>query len=92
MAYRYTTTEKWNDNWFSELKQFEKLLFMYLCDNCDIAGFYEINYKRIENDLTSKKETIKGAFKGLSRGLIFNETEEYIYKEFFKTPKKHPFE
>ena len=37
------TSDKW-DNW--NLKQIEMLLFMYLCDNCDIAGFAEINTKR----------------------------------------------
>ena len=43
MAYRFTDTNKWHDAWFSSLKPLEKLLFNYLCDNCDIAGFIEIN-------------------------------------------------
>ena len=91
MAYRYTNTDKWNDAWFSDLKQFDKLLFMYLCDNCDIAGFYEINFKRIESDLGTKKETIEGAFKGLSRGLIYNESMDCIYiKNFLKHQKNLP--
>jgi hypothetical protein len=91
MAYRYTNTDKWNDAWFSELKQFDKLLFMYLCDNCDIAGFYELNFKRIESDLGTKKETIEGALKGLSRGLIFSESMDCVYiKNFLKHQKNLP--
>lgn len=91
MAYRFTNTDKWSDSWFSELKQFEKLLFMYMCDNCDIAGFFELNYKRIESDLGSKKDTIEGAFKGLSRGLIFCKSEDCVYiKNFLKHQKNFP--
>ena len=45
MAYRLTDTAKWDDPWFIELKPNEKLLFNYLCDNCDTAGFYELSMK-----------------------------------------------
>jgi len=44
---RFTAPEKWNDEWFSNLKPTEKLLFLYLVDRCDNAGFFEIN-KRID--------------------------------------------
>jgi len=40
---RFTAPEKWNDEWFSNLKPIEKLLFLYLVDRCDNAGFFEIN-------------------------------------------------
>ena len=65
MSYRYTNTDKWSDVWFSGLKQIEMLLFIYLCDNCDIAGFAEINYKRWSSDLGASISTIEGACKGL---------------------------
>jgi hypothetical protein len=44
---RFTAPEKWNDEWFSNLKPIEKLVFLYLVDRCDNAGFFEIN-KRID--------------------------------------------
>lgn len=44
---RFTAPEKWNDEWFSNLKPIEKLVFLYLVDKCDNAGFFEIN-KRID--------------------------------------------
>ncbi len=44
---RFTAPEKWNDEWFSNLKPMEKLVFLYLVDKCDNAGFFEIN-KRID--------------------------------------------
>lgn len=44
---RFTAPEKWNDEWFSNLNPMEKLVFLYLVDKCDNAGFFEIN-KRID--------------------------------------------
>lgn len=43
----FTVSVKWNDEWFSNLKPLEKLVFLYLTDRCDNAGFFEIN-KRID--------------------------------------------
>ena len=47
---RFTATVKWNDEWFSNLKPIEKLVFIYLTDRCDNAGFFEIN-KRVDSFL-----------------------------------------
>lgn len=44
---RFTATVKWNDEWFSNLRPIEKLVFIYLTDRCDNAGFFEIN-KRVD--------------------------------------------
>ena len=91
MAYRFTNTEKWQDVWFSNLSQIQMLLFLYLCDNCDIAGFIEINIKRWSSDLGSSPATIEGALKGLERGLVFSTNFECIYvKNFLKHQKNLP--
>jgi hypothetical protein len=52
---RFTAPEKWNDEWFSNLKPIEKLVFLYLVDKCDNAGFFEIN-KRIDSFLIGLSE------------------------------------
>lgn len=44
---RFTAPVKWNDEWFSNLKPIEKLVFLYLTDRCDNGGFFEIN-KRVD--------------------------------------------
>ena len=91
MAYRFTNTERWKDSWFSNLKQIEMLLFIYLCENCDIAGFIEINYKRWASDLNSSESTMKESIKGLERGLIISNDGECIYlKNFIKHQKNLP--
>ena len=45
MSYRMSNTEKWKDLWFSNLSPHGKLLFFYFVENCDNAGFFEVNKK-----------------------------------------------
>ena len=44
MPKRFTATEKWIDPWFCKLKPIEKLFWIYLLDNCDHAGIWQINW------------------------------------------------
>ena len=91
MAYRYTNTDKWGDAWYSNLKPAEKLLFNYLCDNCDIAGFIEMNIKRWASDIGYDKSVIEGALKGLQRGFINSISGDCIYlRTYLKHQKNLP--
>ena len=91
MAYRFTDTNKWGDSWFYKLKNLEKLLFIYLCDNCDIAGIIEVNERKWAFDLNAKETEIEAAIKGLSRGLIFSKDGDIIYlRNFLKHQKNLP--
>lgn len=43
---RFTDTTKWRNIWFrDELNADSKLMFMYLCDKCDIGGFWKLDIK-----------------------------------------------
>jgi hypothetical protein len=44
MANRFTATEKWNDPWFCSLNEKDKLFWIYLVDNCDHAGIWQVNW------------------------------------------------
>lgn len=91
MAYRYSNTDKWKDAWFVSLKPLEKLLFNYLCDNCDIAGFIEIVKKNWASDIGCQVNQIEGALKGLERGLIYSKTNDCVYlRTFLKHQKNLP--
>lgn len=91
MAYRFTDTEKWRDAWFTTLSQFEMLLFMYLCDVCDIAGIAEVNLRIWAFELRSTESSIKGALKGLERSVLISECGNYVYlKNFLKHQKNLP--
>jgi len=89
MAYRFTNTDKWSDAWFLNLKPMEKLLFYYLCDNCDIAGFIELNIRKWAFDIGTTTAIIEGALKGLPRGIIIGEECIFI-KNFLKHQKNLP--
>ena len=79
MAYRYTNTDKWADEWFSGLKPLAKLLFMYLCDQCDIAGFIEINEKKICFDTGLDKQGMAKALKEISGRLVKSGDGRVLY-------------
>ena len=45
MAKRFTDSNKWLDDWFSELNNNSKLAWLYVLDNCDQAGIWKKNIK-----------------------------------------------
>ena len=66
---RFTETEKWKDPWFRGLKGAHKLVFLYIVDNCNNAGFYEVDEAMIVFQTGLESSHIQGAWKGLERGL-----------------------
>lgn len=45
---RMTDTEKWSDRWFKKLADKEKLLWLFILDNCDYAGVWEVDKDLVE--------------------------------------------
>lgn len=45
MAQRFTVTEKWDDDWFLELTPAQKLFWLYICDNCNSVGIWNVSLK-----------------------------------------------
>jgi len=48
MAKRFTATEKWIDPWFCNLRPIDKLFWIYLLDNCDHAGIWQVNWPLVK--------------------------------------------
>lgn len=91
MAYRLTSTEKWGDSWFCSLKPIEKLLFMYLCDNCNLAGFIEYIPRRWAFDMGTDQRGIEDGLKGLQRGIYWSKEKDCLYIcNFLKHQKNYP--
>lgn len=47
MAKRMTETNKWKDNWFSNLSNDQKLIWLFILDDCTHAGIWEKNFRRL---------------------------------------------
>lgn len=45
MPKRFTDTEKWSRPWFRTLPNPYKLLWIYILDNCDMAGVWYVDFE-----------------------------------------------
>ena len=87
---RFTDETKWSDKWFRSLKSSEKLVWIYLCDNCDIAGFYEMDFGYIAYHTGLDVNDVQGAIEGLTRGYLGAKGSDFIWiKNFLKHQKNH---
>ena len=84
---RFTETDKWRDKWFLELNPLQKILFLYLCDNCNNAGFIEINPSFWASSIGCTKKQIEGAWQGLGRGLVVG--EDWAFLRTYHKHQKH---
>ena len=57
MAKRYTDTDKWKKIWFRKLKNDHKVFWMYLLDQCDHAGIWEVDFELASYFCNGIKET-----------------------------------
>ena len=87
MAIKFSDPKKWDDVWFSELDLKQKVMFMYLCDVCDIAGFYELNSRLAT--LRTGIEDVRGAVESLSKSVLFKDGYIFI-KKHIKHQKNLP--
>lgn len=51
MAKRFTDTDKWRKPWFRSLNGRAKMVWIYLTDNCDHAGFWPAAFDLLSQDL-----------------------------------------
>jgi len=65
MSKRFTESNKWQDPWFRKLSPTAKLLWLYLCDQCDVAGFWEIDWERAAFETGCEAKSLKTAMEEL---------------------------
>ena len=66
---RFTETQKWDDPWFREIHGSHKLVFLYILDRCNNAGFWEVDLSALAFHTKLEPKHFEGAFKALERGL-----------------------
>lgn len=67
---RFTETNKWDDPWFRGLTGVQKLMFLYIIDRCNNAGFWEVDEDGMMFQTKLQQQHVKGAWEGLARGLV----------------------
>ena len=72
---RMTMTEKWRDPWFRRLSPAAKLLWMYLCDICDNAGFVQIDTDLFCMETGLSKAMANKAWLELQAGMDVNQEQ-----------------
>jgi hypothetical protein len=91
MSYRITNIEKWKDLWFSDLSPQAKLLFFYFVENCDNAGFFEVNKKFMLFYTGLNEEQLMEAGTELKKSYIKSQDGTKLwFKNFLKYQKKLP--
>lgn len=59
MAKRFTDSNKWADEWFSDLEPDMKLVWLFLLDNCDHAGIWKRNIKLLKYSCGTVREQLE---------------------------------
>ncbi len=64
MAKRFTDSDKWKKWWFRALSPVHKCFWIYICDNCNHAGMWEVDFDLAEVFIGTKldPDTIKQTF------------------------------
>ena len=67
---RFSETLKWEDDWFVSLPPIQKLVFLFMVDKCDNAGFFEPSPTIHSLMIGISKDEYLGAIQGLKRGWL----------------------
>ena len=89
MSRRFTRTEKWDDPWFFELSPVTKLFFVYICDKCDNAGFWDINMRLAALSIGVGDEDVEKALGELREKYIKGGSVLYL-RNFLKHQRNLP--
>ena len=77
MSKRFVDTDLWQKSWFQELEAKEKLIVLYLFQNCDCAGVWDVNYR------------LAGFILGftINQDMIVKINQKHLLFDFFKEDK-----
>lgn len=94
---RITNTDKWKDEWFISLHPYAKLIFIFLYENCDEAGFYKPKTSHMKKYIGMSAKDIVLYTKTLEEKIVFNESRQKVwiknflfYQDQLPLEKKNP--
>lgn len=91
MSYIYTATNKWADNWFLNLSNDAKILFYYISEKCNNAGFYEIHKPTMLVQTDMNEARSRECFIEIKKAYIMSVDRQTIWlKNYIKYQRKIP--
>lgn len=82
MAKRFTDTSKWKKRFFRELPNEYKLLYLYILDNCDHAGIWEVDFDEVELKIGIKFNPDEALNKLDNRAIPFHNGDRWFMPKF----------
>ena len=83
MSKRYTDTDKWKKIWFRKLKNDHKVFWMYVLDQCDHAGIWEVDFELASYFCNGIKESeIRKTF--VKQYHEFDDGKRWFIKDFIE--------
>ena len=83
MPKRYTDTDKWKKIWFRKLKNDHKVFWMYVLDQCDHAGIWEVDFELTSYFCNGIKESeIRDTF--VKQYHEFDDGKRWFIKDFIE--------
>ena len=83
MPKRYTDTDKWKKIWFRKLKNDHKVFWMYVLDQCDHAGIWEVDFELASYFCNGIKESeIRKTF--VKQYHEFDDGKRWFIKDFIE--------
>ena len=91
--YKYSFTNKWANSWFVKLTSNSKVLFLYIIDNCDIAGFYDVDLDLISKHTGLSQSDVKHSFKEIRKTFVIGKPKNKIWlRNYLHYQKKLPLD
>jgi hypothetical protein len=90
MAKRFTDTEKWEDEWFTDLSNDFKVIWFYLLDTCDNAGIWKKNIKKL-NYLCNTNISTDDLLKVFGKRITILADEKWFINKFCVVQYGHDF-
>ena len=94
-VYRFTYTGKWEDRWFYELDNSEKVFWLWVCDHADIGGFLDFpGIAQIQGVLRCSNEEAIKVFDSIKKPCLISKedgTPKLLWiRNFVKHQKNYP--
>lgn len=83
MAKRFTDSKKWRNEWFRTLHIEARLLWIYLCDECELTGVMKMDYG-LASFLMGFEVTREIVGSWFKNKIHFIDTEKFLIIQFFE--------